>query len=111
MAMKQLRFSQLSPPRQALLRLCQAINFGTIEELQVKNSEPALDPAPVTLKDVKLDADEPPRSELGLADFILGIEVLRLMRLLDEMKCGTLRRVEVRAGIPRRIIVESNCGC
>jgi hypothetical protein len=29
------------------------------------------------------------------------------MRLLDEIGCGTLRRIEVHAGLPRRILVES----
>jgi hypothetical protein len=32
------------------------------------------------------------------------------VRLLDEMHSGTIRRVEVRAGIPRRIILESQVG-
>src|ERR1035441_3054741 len=59
------------------------------------------------LKDVKLDADDEPRSEGLLVDFVLGDEVLRLLRLLDEMSCGTIRHVEVRAGIPRRIVLES----
>jgi hypothetical protein len=102
-----LRFSQLSAPRRALLRACQAINHGTIENLEVRNSEPMLDPLPVMLKDVKLDLDDGPRPELALHDFVVSGEVSRLMRLLDEMKCGTLRRVEVRAGIPRRIVLES----
>jgi hypothetical protein len=47
------------------------------------------------------------RPELALADFIVSNEILRLMRHLDEMKIGTIRRVEVRGGIPRRILLES----
>ena len=56
------------------------------------------------LRDLKLDSDEGPRPELALVDFVLSNEVLRLARHLDEMKIGIIRRVEVRAGIPRRII-------
>lgn len=104
---KPLRLSDLSPARQALVRLCQTINHGCIENLEVKDSEPVFDPLPVMLKHVKLDADEGPRRELTLADFVVSDEVLRLMSLLDEMKCGTVRHVEVRAGIPRRIVLES----
>jgi hypothetical protein len=87
--------------------LCQAINHGSIEDLEVRHSEPVFDPWPVTLRDVKLDSDEGPRPELALADFVVSDEVYRLMRLLDEMKCGTIRRVEVHAGVPRRMLIES----
>jgi hypothetical protein len=105
--MSQILFSQISQPRQVLIRLCQSINHGSIENLQVENSEPVFDPSPVMLKDVKLDSDEGPRPELGLADFLIGDEAHRLTRLFDNMKCGSVRRLEIRAGIPRRIVVES----
>ena len=104
---KPLRLSDLSPARQALVRLCQAINHGSIEDLEVRHSEPVFDPRPVTLKDVKLDSDEGPRPEITLADFVVSDEIIRLIRFLDEMGWGTVRRIEVRAGIPRRIVLES----
>jgi len=104
---KSLRLSDLSPARRALVRLCQTINRGRIEDLEVRNSEPVFEPFPVMLKDVKLDADEEPRPELALTDFVLSSEILRLLALLDEMKCGAIRLIEVRAGIPRRTLVES----
>jgi len=108
MTAKTLRFSQLSASRQALVRLCQTINHGSIEYLKVEHAEPLLDPSPVILKDVKLDSDEGPRPELALADFVVSDEIFRLMSRLDEMKCGTARRIEVRAGIARRIVIESD---
>ena len=104
---KELRLSDLSPARQALVRLCQAINHGSIEDLGVRNYDPVFDPWPVTLRDVKLGSDEEPRPELTLADFVVSGGVVRLMSLLDEMKCGTIRRIEVHAGVPRRMLVES----
>ena len=102
-----LRLLDLSPARQALVRLFQTINHGSIEDLEVRQSEPVFDPLPVILKDVKLDKDEEPRPELALKDFVLSSEVLRLLALLDEMKSGTIRLIEVRAGIPRRIQMQS----
>lgn len=104
MTAKTLRFSQLSASRQALVRLCQKIDHGSIEDLKVEHADPVFDPLPVVLKDVKLDSDEESRPELNLADFVLNDEILRLARRLDEMKFGTIRRLEVRAGVPRRII-------
>jgi hypothetical protein len=90
-----------------LVRLCQRLNHGTIEDLEVRHSEPVFDPAPVILKDVKLDADEEPRPELALSDFVVSAEVVRLMSLLDRMDSGNIRHIEIRAGIPRRMLVES----
>jgi hypothetical protein len=104
---KQLRFSQLSPQRQALIRLCQAINHGSIEYLVVKDCQPVLDPPPVALKDVKLDSDEGPRPELALDDFVVSDQIGRLLSHLDRMDCGAIRHIEIRTGIPRRIRVES----
>jgi hypothetical protein len=49
--MSQILFSQVSQPRQALIRLCQTINHGSIEDLQVEHSEPVFDPWPLILKD------------------------------------------------------------
>lgn len=102
-----LQFSNLSPARKALVRLCQTINHGSIEGFKVEDGEPVFDPVPTVLKDVKLDSDEGPRPELALADFVVSDEVVRLLSRLDEMNCGTVRRVEVRAGIPRRLVIES----
>jgi hypothetical protein len=48
---------------------------------------------------------EGPRPEIALVDFVLSDEVLRLMMQLDEMQHGTIRHVEVRGGIPRRILL------
>lgn len=58
----------------------------------------------MVLKDVKLGSADGPRPELSLADFALSDEVVRLIRLLDEVRCGTFRHIEVRGGIPRRIV-------
>jgi hypothetical protein len=83
-------------------------NSGSIEDLRVEQSEPVFNPAPVVLKDVKLDSEEGPRPELALADFVVSNEVLRLKMLFDEMRCGVIRHIEVRGGIPRRIVLESH---
>ena len=102
-----LRLSDLSPARQALVRLCQAINYGSIEDLEIRHSEPVFDPWPLTVRDVKLSGEEDPRPELSLDEFVVSDEIVRLMRLPNEIGCGTIRRIEVHAGLPRRMLVES----
>ena len=100
------RFSQLSPPRQRLVRLCQATNFGSIEDLEICDAEPVFIPPPSVLRDIKLDEHERPREEFRLSDFELVKEMQVLMRRLDELRITTIRRIEVRAGIPRRLVIE-----
>jgi hypothetical protein len=99
-----LRFSQLSAPRKALVRLCQRINHGAIQGHCVRNGEPVFSPPPVVLVDVKLDSDDAPRLELDLPDFELCGQVCRLMRELHALGTGMIEHIEVRGGIPRRIV-------
>lgn len=98
------RYAQLSAPWRALVRLCQFINYGSIEGLHVDNAEPMLKPPPLVLVDVKLDADEVPRPEVGLSDFELCDGLRRLIAQILKFKEGIVERIEVRAGIPRRVI-------
>jgi len=100
-----LRFTQLSPARRALVRLCQETNYGLIERLHVRDCQPVNDPPPLVLSDLKLDRDEELRPEFDLTDFVLRNEFCRLMNRLDELRNGIVERVEVHAGVPRRILL------
>jgi hypothetical protein len=100
------RFSQLSAPRQAFVRLCQSINFGEIRGLVVRNSEPVFNPSPTVLIDLLLEAAQEARHEIELSDFVLCEEVCKFLGRLDKLKNVRIERVEVRAGIPRRILYE-----
>jgi hypothetical protein len=97
------RFSQLSPARQALVRLCQRLNFGLIQSLGVQDADPVFDPGNVVLVDEKLDVGDSPRLEAELLDFELAAELSRLMTRLDEIRNGRIERIEVRGGIPCRL--------
>jgi hypothetical protein len=56
------------------------------------------------LVDRKLDSDDPPRPEADLSDFVLSREVVRLMQELDERITTTIELIDIRAGIPRRVV-------
>jgi len=101
-----MRFSQLSAPRQALVRLLQSINFGYLEGLEVRRGDPVFCPAPMVFVEVKLDAENDPRPETDLADFELRSEVLRLLEQFDEVGDGSIERIDIRHGIPRRVVIE-----
>ena len=100
------RFSQLSAPRQALVRLLQSVNFGYLEGLEVRSGEPVFNPAPAVFVEVKLDTGNEPRPKMDLTDFELGNAVIRLVEQLDELGDGNIERIDVRYGIPRRALIE-----
>jgi hypothetical protein len=101
------RFAQLSPARKTLIRVLQVTNFGELHDIPVRDADPIFDGSPVVVLDVKLDKEEKPRPEFDLRDFALSAEVLRLMSRLDQLKNGTIRRLEVREGLPQRLTFES----
>ena len=99
-----LRFSQLSPPRQALVRLCQSVNFGSILNLKILDGEVMLDAEPEILVDIKLDEEVGGRPEVELADFTLRVEHCRLFAQIDLLTTnGSIERIVVHGGIPRRV--------
>jgi len=102
-----LRFSQLSPGRQILVRLCQSINYGHIQNLKVEAKEPVLQgTSAVATTDIRLDAEDPGRGDLEVDDFVLCEEVTRLIALFDRIQNATISKIEVRAGLPHRISLE-----
>jgi hypothetical protein len=100
------RFSQLSAPRQALVRLLQSINFGHVQGLEIRDGQPVFSPSPTVFVEVKLDAENEPRPESDYADFELRSEIIRLFVQFDELRCGLIDRIDVRYGVPRRAVIE-----
>ena len=100
------RFSQLSAPRQTLVRLLQSMNFGSLECLEIRSGEPVFNPPPTVLVEVKLDSEPELRPEFTIANFELRAEVTRLFAQLDLLDDGSIDRIDVRHGIPWRMVVE-----
>jgi hypothetical protein len=100
------RLSQLSPARQQLVRFCHALNYGVIRSIEVKSGDPVLNPPPSVLYDWRLDTEERPRPEAASRDFELRQEVTRMLDKLDQIGNGWIEKIEVRAGLPRRMTIE-----
>jgi hypothetical protein len=105
--MTELRLSEVSSARQAFIRRCQRLHFGTIRGLEVHDGEPVFGPNTEVVYDLKLDTDDSPRPEQGLTAFVLCDEIRRLFAMLDAFRNGTIEHIEVRAGIPRRIVFKA----
>lgn len=103
-----LKFSQLSPERRALIRTMQALGYGSILNLHIVNGEVDFSSLPEALVDVRLDEDVGARLELELDDFMLPAEVCRLFSQIDALKNGTIERIVVHAGVPRRVTFRSS---
>ncbi len=102
---KAIKFSQLSEPRKRLVRICQTLNFGSILNVMVTDGEVSFDPQPDVIVDIRLDAEQNGRPESELEDFIVLPEVSRLFAQIDFMKNGTIEKIVVHGGIPRRVIL------
>jgi hypothetical protein len=99
------RFAEISSARQRLVRLCEAIGFGCIENLIVQNAEPLISAdEPVVHLDIKLDRPLGGPNTKESLDFQLQAEFARLMSLLDAIQNGCIAKIEVRDGVPRRIL-------
>lgn len=90
----------LSPARRQLVALMQKLNFGRLEGLAVRGSEPVLDPMPAVIREHKFGGDNGPRPEAGRGDHALKAQVVDLMALLDALGDGTVAVLSVKHGLP-----------
>ena len=97
--------SSLSAPRQKLLRTMQQLHFGKIEELAVKGGEPSFSPPPKITQEIKLGVDATERVAPGGGDFALKRHVTELFDHFNRLPDGSVVTIEVRHGLPARLIV------
>jgi|ERR1039458_3245650 hypothetical protein len=96
----------LSPARKRLLQMMQRLNFGRIEGLTIRNGEPLFEPAPRTIQDIKIGGENGPRPELTIEDFALKSAVIELFDHLSRIGDGTLESIEIKYGVPFKLVVE-----
>ncbi len=102
--------SSLSSPRAQLIERMQRLGYGTIEGLVIRKGEPVLRPSPRIVRDVKFGAENGPRPESHLEDFVLKGQVKDFLAHLDDLSNTTIRRLEVKHGLPFRMEVEEETG-
>ena len=102
--------SSLSPAARRLIELMQRINFGRIEGLRVRGGQPVFDPPPRVVREVKFGGENGPRAELRATDFALKAQVVELVRGLADLGDGTVDVLEVKHGVPFRMMVAAPAG-
>ncbi len=98
--------SGLSPERKRLVGAMQKNPYSRIENLAVANGIPVFGPNTRLIAETKLGSADGARPEGNLADFVLKREHVELFRQLDEIGSGEILTLEVRGGLPFRIIRE-----
>lgn len=96
---------QLSASFAQLLDLMQVLNFGCIEQLKISGAEPVLDPPPKVTREIKFGAENGARPESSLEDFALKVQVRELFDAITEIGDGMIARIEIKHGLPFRMLV------
>ena len=96
----------LSASRRQLLEVMQMYNFCRIENLEIRGGEPAFDPPPRVTRDIKIGGENGPRPELEKDDFLLRAPILELFEHLNRVGDGRIAVIEVKHGLPFRLVVE-----
>lgn len=102
--------SDLSNGRRRLVELMQELGFGRIEGLAICASEPVLDPPPTIIREVKFTAQNGPRDERRLNDFVLKVPVVEMFHEFDRLRDGVIAVLTIKHGLPFRMDVSHKAG-
>lgn len=96
--------TSLSAPRKKLLQAMQRNPFSNIDAV-VSGGEPSFEPPPKITREIKLGIDVPARPTADDSDFALKKAVTDLFQHFDQLRDGTAVTIEVRHGLPARLIL------
>ncbi|MBI3865536.1 MAG: hypothetical protein HY290_26990 [Planctomycetia bacterium] len=97
-----LRLHDLSSNCAKLVHKMQQINFGYVEDLQIRNGEPDLDKPYTVRRKVKMTAarDGPRPKTFGSKNFVLKRKIIKLFDQLRQVGHGTISSLEIQHGLP-----------
>lgn len=102
--------AELSGPQARLIEMFQHLNFGRVEGLVVKRGQPVFNPAPRVVRKLLIGAENGPRPESKLRDFILKQQTVEVLEVIGQIDDGRVRSIEVRNGLPVSMEVEQEGG-
>lgn len=100
-----LRKSGLSPARRQLVEMLQRVNFGRLENLAFRKGEPQFSPLPGIVRELKFAADPRNQGDYPRGDFELKEQLLELFAFMDAEGSGVIESLEIKHGLPFRMIV------
>lgn len=102
----EVQYQDVPAARKHLLRVMQENPFSRIDNLTIVNGDPVFAPATKIIAEHKFGANDGPRREAELADFVLKKEHVDLFSQFDVIGSGVILTLEVRGGLPFRMIRE-----
>ncbi len=99
------RKGTLTPARRRLIELIQGVNYGRIENLEVRDGEPVFDPPPTVVRLFLFGRRNGPNVAHGKDDFALKGTVTELFDIFDRERSLSVRELIVDDGLPVRMTV------
>jgi hypothetical protein len=97
----------LTPGQRKVVEIIEALGFGAIQGLSIRDGQPCYDRAPLIVQEIKLGSP-PERLPASRDSDSLKKEFVRLFDYLSELRDCTVD-IEVHHGLPFRLIVERSC--
>ena len=97
--------SSLNPCQRQTVAIIEALGFGVIEHLAIREGVPCFEPEPRIVQTIKLDFGPERNPDSGLADLTLKKEFETLFDQLNRLGEGVVD-IEVRHSAPFRLILE-----
>ena len=98
--------TDLAAGRRRLVDMMQEVNFGRIQQLQVRDGEPAFTPMTRVERQIKFGGENQPRPEAALDDFELKRNVVELFESFERLGNGIIKQLEIKGGLPFGMTVE-----
>lgn len=95
----------LNPAQRRTVEIIEALGFGVIERLSIRDGSPCYEPEPRIVQTIKLDSEPERQSDGGHADLTLKKEFESLFNQLTRLHDGVVD-IEVRHSLPFRLVLE-----
>ncbi|MCK4415100.1 MAG: hypothetical protein KAY32_16330 [Candidatus Eisenbacteria sp.] len=93
----------LTSARKRLVEMMQEINYGRIEGLEVRESDPVFDPPPTMVRLFLFGRDNDPSASFAIDGFALKKSVAELFEIFDRERSFTIRELMIDGGLPVRM--------
>ena len=97
---------ELTQQRQKLLNIMQEINFGGIEQLEIRNGQPVMERYHRIIKDIKFGGDNGMRVERSMGEYALKKQHHDLFDQLDCLRNAVICQLVIQNGLPIKMSVE-----
>ena len=95
----------LTPARQRLVEVMQEINYGRIEQLEVRDREPMFKPPPRVVRQIVFGKDNGPNARRAAQGFALKKQVAELFEVFDRERSFLILELVIENGLPVRMAV------